>query len=170
VLVGSTPYLLTAGHCANISYAWLTNSSRTTVLGVRDESSFPGDDYAIIRYANSGLVKPGTVNLYNGTHQDITASGNAFVGQSIRRSGSTTGVRSGRVTALNVTVNYSVGSVYGMIQTDACSAPGDSGGPLFAGSTALGLHSGGSGDCTSGGKTFSQPVTEALSRYGARVY
>lgn len=92
------------------------------------------------------------------------------MGQSVRRSGSTTGLRSGSVTGLNATVNYgSSGIVYGMIQTNVCAEPGDSGGALFAGSTALGLTSGGSGNCRTGGTTFYQPVTEALSAYGATV-
>ena len=57
-----------------------------------------------------------------------------------------------------------------MIRTNVCAEPGDSGGPLFSGSTAIGLTSGGSGDCTSGGTTFFQPVTAALSAYGVSVY
>lgn len=36
---------------------------------------------------------------------------------------------------------------------------GDSGGSLFAGSTALGLTSGGRGSCSSGGTTYFQPVS-----------
>jgi hypothetical protein len=47
---------------------------------------------------------------------------------------------------------------------------GDSGGSLFDGSKAIGLTSGGSGNCSSGGTTFFQPVTEALSVYGVSVY
>jgi streptogrisin D len=35
---------------------------------------------------------------------------------------------------------------------------------------ALGLTSGGSGNCSSGGTTFFQPVTEPLSVYGVSVY
>ena len=35
---------------------------------------------------------------------------------------------------------------------------------------AIGLTSGGSGDCRSGGTTFFQPVTEALATYGVEVY
>ena len=88
----------------------------------------------------------------------------------MRRSGSTTGVRSGWVTALNATVNYAEGSVSGLIRTTVCAEPGDSGGSLFAGTTALGLTSGGSGNCSSGGTTYFQPVTEALSRYGVSVF
>ena len=48
--------------------------------------------------------------------------------------------------------------------------PGDSGGSLFDGTAAIGLTSGGSGNCTFGGRTFFQPVTEPLSVYGVSVY
>lgn len=68
-------------------------------------------------------------------------------------------------------MNYGSGDiVYGMIQTNVCAEPGDSGGSLFAGSTALGLTSGGSGNCSSGGTTFFQPVVEALNAYGVSVF
>ncbi|WP_446213868.1 S1 family peptidase [Micromonospora sp. IBSANI012] len=163
-------YFLTAGHCTNISSSWYSNSAQTTFLGSRAGTSFPGNDYGIVRYSNQTTTQPGNVYLYNGSYQDITAAGNAFVGQSVRRSGSTTGVRSGSVTALNATVNYAEGSVSGLIRTTVCAEPGDSGGSLFAGSTALGLTSGGSGNCSSGGTTYFQPVTEALSVYGVSVY
>ncbi|SCG75719.1 S1 family peptidase [Micromonospora inositola] len=165
-----TYYFLTAGHCTNISASWYTNSSQTTYIGPRAGTSFPGNDYGIVRYSNTSLSHPGTVYLYNGTSRDITGAGNAFVGQSVSRSGSTTGVHGGSVTALNATVNYAEGSVSGLIRTTVCAEPGDSGGSLFAGNTALGLTSGGSGNCSSGGTTYFQPVTEALSVYGVSVY
>jgi streptogrisin B len=94
------------------------------------------------------------------------------VGTNVIRTGSTTGTRTGRVTALNATVNYGGGDiVYGMIQTTVCAEPGDSGGPLYGSNgVAYGLTSGGSGNCSSGGTTFFQPVTEALSAYGVSVY
>ena len=79
-------------------------------------------------------------------------------------------MHSGTVQALNVTVNYgSEGIVYGLIQTNVCAEPGDSGGSLFDGSAAIGLTSGGSGNCTSGGQTFFQPVSEPISLYGLSV-
>jgi streptogrisin D len=165
---GSTYYFLTAGHCGNIASTWYANSAHTTVLGSTAGSSFPGNDYAIVRYTGS-VSHPGNVYLFGGT-QDITTAGNATVGQSVRRSGSTTGVHSGTVTAVNATVNYAEGQVRGLIRTTVCAEGGDSGGSLFAGSTALGLTSGGSGNCSSGGTTFFQPVTEALSVYGVSVY
>ncbi|MFI8292168.1 S1 family peptidase [Streptomyces sp. ms191] len=167
---GSTYYALTAGHCTNIGSTWYTNSANTTVLGTRAGSSFPTNDYGIIRHSNASAAD-GRVYLYNGSYRDITAAGNASVGQSVQRSGSTTGLRSGTVTGLNATVNYGGGDVvYGLIQTNVCAEPGDSGGAMFSGSTALGLTSGGSGNCTSGGTTFFQPVTEALSAYGVSIF
>jgi hypothetical protein len=165
---GSTYYFLTAGHCGNIGSAWYGGSLGNTRIGTRSGSSFPGNDYAIIRYV-SGITHPGTINLYSGS-QDIRRAANAVAGQSVRRSGSTTGVHGGRVTATNQTVNYAEGTVRGLIRTTVCAEPGDSGGSLYAGSTALGLTSGGSGDCLLGGTTFFQPVTEALSHYGVSVY
>ncbi|MFB7032505.1 S1 family peptidase, partial [Streptomyces sp. NPDC056295] len=138
-------------------------------IGTTTGSSFPGNDYGIIRHSNASAAD-GRVYLYNGSYRDITAAGNAYVGQSVQRSGSTTGLRSGTVTGLNATVNYGNGDiVYGLIQTNVCAEPGDSGGAMFSGTTALGLTSGGSGNCSSGGTTFFQPVTEALSAYGVSI-
>ncbi|MFE0772782.1 S1 family peptidase [Streptomyces sp. NPDC058861] len=167
---GSTYYALTAGHCTNGGSTWYTNSSQTAVLGSRAGTSFPTNDYGIIRHSNASAAD-GRVYLYNGSYRDITAAGNAYVGQSVQRSGSTTGLRGGTVTGLNATVNYGNGDiVYGLIQTNVCAEPGDSGGAMFSGTTALGLTSGGSGNCSSGGTTFFQPVTEALSAYGVSVF
>ncbi|MEV8366461.1 S1 family peptidase [Streptomyces niveus] len=158
---GSTNYALTAGHCTNIGSSWS--------IGTRAGSSFPGNDYGIIQHSNPSAAD-GRVYLYNGSYQEITGAGNASVGQGVQRSGSTTGLHGGSVTGLNATVNYGAdGIVTGMIQTNVCAEPGDSGGALFAGTTALGLTSGGSGNCSSGGTTFFQPVTEALSAYGVSI-
>jgi streptogrisin D len=162
-------YFLTAGHCTTVGSSWYGSPSPTTLLGSRAGSSFPGNDYGIVRYTTT-VPRPGTVWLHDGTSQEITTARNAVVGETVRRSGSTTGVRSGIVTALNATVRYAEGTVTGLIRTTVCAQPGDSGGPLFAGSAALGLTSGGSGNCRSGGTTFFQPVTEALNVYGVNVY
>jgi streptogrisin B len=163
---GSTYYFLTAGHCTEGSPAWYTSSSRTTSIGPTAGTSFPGNDYGIVKYTNTALAHAGTVGS-----QDITSAANPTVGQTVTRRGSTTGIHSGRVTALNATVNYGGGDVVsGLIQTTVCAEPGDSGGSLYAGTTALGLTSGGSGNCSSGGTTFFQPVVEALNAYGVSVF
>ena len=108
VVSGSTYYFLTAGHCTNIGSTWYANSGQTSVLGNTAGSSFPGNDYGIVQYTTSPGA--GNVYLYNGSYQEITAAGNAFVGQSVTRSGSTTGVHGGTVQALNATVNYAEGT------------------------------------------------------------
>ncbi|MEV6049847.1 S1 family peptidase [Streptomyces sp. NPDC052107] len=162
---GSTYYFLTAGHCGEVASTWYSNSSHTTVLGTNVGYSFPGNDFALVRYTNSAISHPSSVGS-----QSITSAATPSVGTTVYRRGSTTGTHSGRVTALNATVNYGGGDiVYGLIQTTVCAEGGDSGGPLYAGTVAYGLTSGGSGDCTSGGTTFFQPVTEALSYYGVTL-
>jgi streptogrisin C len=68
---------------------------------------------------------------------------------------------------MNQTVAYPQGTVYQMTRTTACAQPGDSGGS-FVSSTrqAQGVTSGGSGNCSTGGTTFFQPLNEILSVYG----
>ncbi|CCK31189.1 Streptogrisin-B [Streptomyces davaonensis JCM 4913] len=160
-------YFLTAGHCTDGAGTWYSNSGRTTVLGPTAGSSFPTNDYGLVRYTNTSITKSGTAG-----NTDITRAGTPSVGTTVTRDGSTTGIHSGRVTALNATVNYGGGDVvYGMIQTTVCAEPGDSGGPLYSTSgIAYGLTSGGSGNCSSGGTTFFQPVVEALNAYGMSVF
>lgn len=165
---GNAYGFLTAGHCTNISSTWFSNQAKTVKLGNTAGSSFPTNDYGIVRYTTTG-VPPGNVNLYPGT-QEISTAADAFVGERVRRSGSTTGVTSGKVQALNATVNYAEGTVFGMIKTNVCAEGGDSGGPLFDNTIALGLTSGGNGNCSSGGTTYFQPVTEVLAKYKVSVY
>jgi streptogrisin B len=159
VVRSSRPYLITAGHCGNVGSNWHANSARTIRIGWTIRSSFPGNDYSIIRYSNPAMRHPGGYT-----------AGTAYVGQRIKRDGSTTGVRSGIVTALNVSVMYPAGVVSGLIQTTACAGPGDSGGPMYSGSKALGITSGGNGSCSSRATTFFQPVKEVLKAYGVTIY
>ena len=164
---GSTYYFLTAGHCGKAEPKWWTSSSHSTFLGDTTSASFPGKDYAIVKYASSYAVD--TKGLAGNV--DIGSAANASVNESVARDGSTTGIHTGKVTALNVTVHYlGGGTVRGLVQTNVCAEPGDSGGPFYDGTKALGLTSGGSGDCKNGGTTFFQPVTAALSAYGVSVY
>ncbi|TDC97926.1 S1 family peptidase [Actinomadura sp. 7K507] len=163
---GAENFFLTAGHCGNVVENWTADQEGARLLGTTVESSFPGDDFALVQTEEAG---EGAVNLYNGQAQEITEAGEAVVGQEVARSGSTTGLATGRVTATGATVNYPEGTVSGLIQTTVCAEPGDSGGALFSGSTALGLTSGGSGDCQIGGVTFFQPVSEPMEAFGLEV-
>ncbi|MEV4441521.1 S1 family peptidase [Streptomyces sp. NPDC049577] len=167
VTKGGKPYFLTAGHCGNASAGWSASQGGSRI-GTTAGSVFPGHDYALVRYT-SGTSHPSAVDLYDGGLQDITRAAEATVGEQVQRSGSTTGVNGGEVTGLDATVNYEEGTVEGLIDTTVCAEPGDSGGALFDGDAALGLTSGGSGDCSSGGETFFQPVPDALRAFGAQL-
>ncbi|MFD5858204.1 S1 family peptidase [Streptomyces chartreusis] len=167
VVKGGEPFFLTAGHCTEGITDW--SDSNGTQIGSNESSSFPDNDYGLVKYT-AEVEHPSEVNLYNGSTQAISGAAEATVGMEVTRSGSTTQVHDGKVTGLDATVNYGNGDIVnGLIQTDVCAEPGDSGGSLFSGDKAIGLTSGGSGDCTSGGETFFQPVTEALSATGTEI-
>ncbi|CAL9628321.1 Streptogrisin-D [Streptomyces sp. enrichment culture] len=165
-----SPAFLTAGHCGVAVEQWSDAQGGAPIATV-DQAVFPGaGDFALVRYDDPATQPPSDVNLGNGQTVAIDQAAEAAVGQQVFRMGSTTGLRDGQVTGLNATVNYPEGTVTGLIQTNVCAEPGDSGGSLFTqDGSAIGLTSGGSGDCTSGGETFFQPVTTALEAVGATL-
>lgn len=162
VVSGGTYYFLTAGHCGNIESSWFTASG--DYIGATAGSHFPGDDYAIVEYLGD-VPAEGTIGS-----QDVTTAGNPLVGETVCMRGGVSGVHCGSVTGLNATVNYAEGVVSGLIVTNVCAEPGDSGSPLYDGTKVIGILSGSSGDCTNGGTSYFQPVTEALSMFGVSVY
>lgn len=164
-----SPAFLTAGHCGVAFNAWSDSDGGAPIATV-DQATFPGDgDFALVKYDDPATEAPSTVNTGQEEVQ-ITGAGEAQEGQQVFRMGSTTGLHDGTVTGLNATVTYPEGTVTGLIQTDVCAEPGDSGGSLFSqDGQAIGLTSGGSGDCTNGGETFFQPVTTALEATGATM-
>ncbi|WP_432187454.1 S1 family peptidase [Streptomyces sp. Tue6028] len=165
-----SPAFLTAGHCGVAAAQWSDSQDGAPIATV-DQATFPGDgDFALVKYDDPNTQANSVVNVGNGQSVEITQAADATVGQQVLRMGSTTGLNDGNVTGLDATVNYPEGTVTGLIQTDVCAEPGDSGGSLFTqDGNAIGLTSGGSGDCTSGGETFFQPVTTALQAVGATL-
>jgi streptogrisin C len=169
-----TRYVITAGHCTNLGGTW---SGSGGTIGTVAGSSFPTNDYGIIRVTSSSAVSTPLVDRYS-SGSDVTVAGSSAAGNgaAVCRSGSTTGWHCGSITGLNTTVCYQQGCINQMIRTNVCAQPGDSGGSLVTnpGSgtrvQAQGMTSGGSGNCTSGGTTYYQPVNEALSVYGLTLY
>ncbi|MEU4142503.1 S1 family peptidase [Streptomyces parvulus] len=163
------PAFLTAGHCGVAAEQW-SDAQGGQPIGTVDQAVFPGEgDFALVRYDDPATEAPSEVNLGDQT-VPIAQAADATVGQQVFRMGSTTGLADGQVLGLDATVNYPEGTVAGLIQTDVCAEPGDSGGSLFTqDGQAIGLTSGGSGDCTAGGETFFQPVTTALEAVGATL-
>ncbi|MDG9689075.1 S1 family peptidase [Streptomyces mutabilis] len=167
---GRSDFILTAGHCGPTGSVWFGDGAGDRRVGRTVAGSFPGDDFSLVEYAN-GEAGDGAdvVAVGAGKGVRITGVGEPAVGQRVFRSGSTTGLRDGRVTALDATVNYPEGTVTGLIETDVCAEPGDSGGPMFSEGIALGVTSGGNGDCDKGGTTFFQPLPEAMASLGVRL-
>ncbi|GII03015.1 S1 family peptidase [Planobispora takensis] len=158
---GTTPGFVTAGHCGR------AGSRTTNPTGTFQGSSFPGNDYAWV--ATPGHTPRPYVRGAGGALVTVRGSTQAVVGSSICRSGSTTGWRCGTVQQHNASVTYPQGTVSGLTRTTVCAQPGDSGGSFISGSQAQGVTSGGSGNCTTGGTTYHQPVNEILSVYGLRL-
>jgi len=154
-----TDGFITAGHCGS------TGDTTSQPSGTFAGSSFPGDDYAYVQ-VGSGSTPVGAVNDWAGGQVAVAGAEPAPVGAQVCRSGSTTGWHCGTIEARDVSVSYAEGTVSGLIRTDVCAEPGDSGGSLLAGDQAQGVTSGGSGNCSSGGTTFFQPVGEILDAYG----
>jgi streptogrisin D len=162
-------FFLTAGHCAEMPGTFYEKADNSVELGKVSHYYFPKVDYALVRYTGHAS-HPSSVSLYGGGTQPITKAAKAYIGESVTSSGRTTHVQSGQVVALDVTVNYRGGAtVHGLIETNSCGAKGDSGGPLFDGKTALGLMSGGSGDCAHEHASDFQPVLEPLGVYGMTI-
>src|SRR5690606_16111362 len=164
-----TPAFLTAGHCALGGNQWSDQQGGAPIATI-DQAVFPGQgDFALVKYDDPATQAPSDVDV-GGQTVRISQAAEATVGQQVFRMGSTTGLADGQVLGLNATVNYPEGTVTGLIQTNVCAEPGDSGGSMFTrDGLAIGLTSGGSGDCTNGGETFCRPVTTALAAVGATL-
>jgi streptogrisin C len=154
---------VTAGHCGGVNSPTLgyNNVAQGTFAG----SSFPGNDYAWVRTNGNWTGQP-WVNNYSGGNVTVAGSQEAAIGSSICRSGRTTQWRCGTLLGKNETINYAQGSVSGLSRSNACAQGGDSGGSWISGNQAQGVTSGGTGNCTSGGTMWFQPVNEILQVYG----
>ena len=167
---GQSDFILTAGHCGPTGSIWFADTGGTNQLGKTVTQNFPGNDFSLVQYANGKAGDgAGVVFIGNGKGVQITGAGDPTIGQRVFRSGSTSGLRDGQVTSLNATVNYPEGTVTGLIETNVCAEPGDSGGPMFSEGIALGITSGGSGDCKQGGTTFFEPVSTALTALNVKL-
>ena len=121
-----------------------------------------------------GITNPAVTQLAGlrsgGQLVPITAAARATVGRAVQKVSPVSGVHSGTVTAVNLTVNYAQGAVYGLDRTTLCPSAGEGGAPIFAGSTALSISTGGSGSCGAGGTTYGRPVVPLLQSLGRSIY
>ncbi|MFH8803977.1 carbohydrate-binding protein [Streptomyces sp. NPDC017936] len=157
---GTQQGFATAGHCGRAGSS--TTGSNRVAQGTFQASVFPGNDMAWVTTNANWTATP----YVNGSSTQVAGSTQAAVGSSVCRSGSTTGWHCGTVQQLNSSVTYQEGTVAGVTRTSVCAEPGDSGGSFISGSQAQGVTSGGSGNCTSGGTTYFQPINPILQNYG----
>ncbi len=156
-------FMMTAGHCIVgtgaskwISYTTSQNPTEAVKdLGTVEAYTYPNHDWAVIKANNTYWDKPSwpTIVAEWGVTQErpITAESESYVGQLVchsgSKSGAVVGVTCGNVTRVNVTeISELDGVVYGLLYdltefANICALPGDSGGPVFAGNTALGIFS-----------------------------
>ncbi|MFD5371996.1 carbohydrate-binding protein [Streptomyces sp. NPDC127103] len=160
---GTTQGFATAGHCGRAGTA--TSGFNQVAQGSFQGSVFPGNDMAWVA-ANTNWTSTPYVKGSGGGNVQVTGSVLQPVGSSVCRSGSTTGWHCGTVQQHNTSVTYPEGTISGVPRTTVCAEPGDSGGSYISGSQAQGVTSGGSGNCSSGGTTFFQPLNPLLQTYG----
>ena len=145
------PAALTAGHCTKAGRPNWTLSGAT--LGNITDFNYPNADWSAIT-PTSGWDLPSAVQTAKGI-QPITAWSTPRLNEPICKTGATSATTCGTVTALNVTINYGDGPVYGLARTSVYAQEGDSGGSVYDSSTAVALISGGP---KGGGPAFIQPL------------
>lgn len=156
--------LLTAGHCAtewpNWSVRDTDDGNKLKTVGPTTLVDFVPNDWAAIRVNGSDWDTnpwPSQVVLWGIDEQRaITREASSFIGQFVCHSGVTTGASCGPVVELDLTLTLDGWAVvHGLTKVEGgsfCNKRGDSGGPVVAGNTALGIFSGGRGeDCPNPG-------------------
>lgn len=141
-------YFVTAGHCANASNRLFWHREAGNIyFGKRTEwYDFGGNekDYAVVKYNeddSTDVAAYGAVRAA-GAEYEITDSRYPFDGESVKRAGAVSSDLVGYVLSPSETVTVSGVVLKNMIVTTNCSKGGDSGGPLWAQTDALGILSG----------------------------
>jgi streptogrisin C len=163
VTKGTQQGFATAGHCGKAGAK--TTGYNQVAQGTFQASVFPGKDMAWVGVNSDWTATPAVVGE-GGQEVQTAGSVQALTGAAVCRSGSTTGWHCGTIEQHDTSVTYAEGTIDGVTRTTVCAEPGDSGGSYISGAQAQGVTSGGSGDCTSGGTTFYQPINPVLSTYG----
>jgi streptogrisin D len=169
-------YIVTAGHCATTgSDLWWNREYGNHYLGKRQGWDYGGidKDYALIHYRGENVVAYGAVTAF-GVDYEITDSRYPDAGEAVKRAGRTSSDLFGTVLRPSATVTYIDGvTLKNMIETSHCSLEGDSGGPMWAGTDALGVLSGGNGPCTANpaiDRSYFQPVHWVLASYALTAF
>jgi streptogrisin C len=174
--------VLTAGHCLTSRPVPYRNGYQ---IGSTKSFQFGPADWGVFYNQYPTWWQPyAAVATYNGSTMAVRGTwGAPPIGATSCKSGRTTGWTCGVIQAKNVTVRYDTGqTLYGMVQHNACTEGGDSGGSVMSsGGYALGLTSGSSyfwlnGKKVCGAKvgrpnvSYYQPIAPVLSATATRIY
>jgi streptogrisin C len=159
--VDSKQYLLTAGHCVVDGYteewsAEFANSQGHVIGKVHNFRWDAAGDMAILRINNPTGWNPQPwvyVTASPSTTEDpdyliINDGWSApLLHKRVCKTGAFGGTSCGKVEAIGVTLTYSGVTVKGLARASYCRTGGDSGGPVFVGHVAYGMHVAGRGEC-----------------------
>jgi hypothetical protein len=151
-------FVLTAGHCGEDGGKWKaangdTFEEKPEGIGFAEGINYPGGDWEAIK-ANGSYWDtspwPSKVAVWGGElERSIESESSSYPGEWVCHSGLTTGTTCGYVQWLDLTAEVKQpGGSYQLEYhltdfegSEVCADHGDSGGPVFAGHTALGLLS-----------------------------
>jgi len=168
-------YVMTAGHCGAVGtefQAYQPRTGRYHVIGdVHNRRVADNDDYSIIRINNVAGWNPRNwvyVHASSDTVRDpnytIDGISTSPVGTRVCMTGSVSGTDCGKVLEVNL------GGAGGLARASYCAEPGDSGGAIYSGHKARGIHLGRlPGDAGSCVDSVFQGITEAANELNVHV-
>lgn len=177
-------YLLTAGHCvaphaAEPWFARYGDTEKWVQIGNPGPYTYPVRDWGEINATGSfwdTAEWPTEVVLWGAEEErSINYEGASYIGEAVCHSGVKSGYSCGTVSKMNLTVTYKSGAtIENMTEVEGpnyCSLGGDSGGPVIAGNTAVGIQSGGPAEATTcpDGYGLYQEITEATDAMNVTV-
>jgi hypothetical protein len=178
-------YILTAGHCAAKVSNWASRipSGSEKPIGQVEQYTFPGGDWAKIKangsYWDTSPWPSMVAHYWEDQERTITAESYSYLGEFVCHSGDNSGTSCGNVSALNLTAGSGATAIYHETEFgEDCGVGGDSGGPVFAGHTAIGIYNGGNStgkECPPGSglhngeRGLYVEITEATTALGVSV-
>jgi hypothetical protein len=187
-------YVLSAGHCAENpfvpEFVAYTANGAAHWLGFTEAAYWGTSGHDLVKIRANGSqtwdTNPWPAEVVLASHepiwsqtsnQVITNEGKSFIGEYACHTGLSTGTSCGTVARMDLSVDGVFEGRHAIVNhltelAGVCTAAGDSGGPVFAGGTALGITSFGNGEATECGKNqydWYSEITEDDDFLGVQV-
>lgn len=147
--------VLTSGQCVAAGSQWSIDGHQlgTAVTG--------GDGYGLVTVDDPDYWQPQGAVLAGGQPAQVTGATQPTVGMSVCVATGDTGTSCGSITAVDVTVSFPDGVIYGLAEANLCADPDSPGAPVVSGAAAIGVVIGGT--C---GTSYLQPIVPVMSDHG----